>query len=84
MSDQTPLPDAAHALAYMGKTVLVELQWDDEPRSYWYRVHVVGVVLPMAGVFDEAYFMTKAVDGPSPYPDELFFSDIRSIRAIRH
>lgn len=82
MLSQTVVPDVATAVAYLGKTVVVELQWDDEPQPHSYCVHVVGVVLPMEGVFDEAYFMIKGISDDSAYPGEMFFSDIRSIRPI--
>jgi len=76
--------DLPTALAFIGQTVLLEQQWDQEPESYWYCMHIVGVVLPMEGVCKHAYFMAVRIGGDDPFPTEVFFSDIRTIRAIRH
>lgn len=76
--------DAATAVNYLGKTVLIELRWDDEPESYWYCEHIVGVVLPMEGVHEHAYFLAINVASDRPHPNEVFFSDIRTIRVMRH
>jgi hypothetical protein len=76
--------DAASALTYLGQTVLVELFWDDDPESYWYCVHVVGVVLPLEGICDQAFFMVVGLTSDRPIPNEMYFADIRTIRAIRH
>ncbi|WP_313514072.1 hypothetical protein [Pseudomonas sp.] len=76
--------DAATAFNYLSKTVLIELRWDDEPESYWCCEHIVGVVLPMEGVHEHAYFLAINVASDRPYPNEVFFSDIRTIRVMRH
>lgn len=74
--------DAATAMDYIGKTVLVELAWDDGEAPIWCCKHIVGVVLPMAGVYEEAFFMT--IDGHSyeRFPSEIHFSTIRTIRGV--
>ncbi|WP_139134098.1 MULTISPECIES: hypothetical protein [Pseudomonadaceae] len=74
--------NATTAIGYIGKTVLVELVWDDSEAPIWCCKHIVGVVLPMAGVYDEAFFMT--IDGHfrERYPSEIFLSTIRTIRAV--
>ena len=84
MSSQRLVLDAQTALAYVGQTVLVELRWDDEPDSFWQCMHVLGVVLPMEGVCDLAYFMGLNVSSQLDYPNEVYFSDICTIRVMRH
>ncbi|TRX75348.1 hypothetical protein [Pseudomonas mangiferae] len=76
--------DAAAAFAYVGQTVLVELAWDEEPEGYWMCLHIVGVVLPMSGVYEDAYFLTLNMNGQDRYPNEVFFSHIRTIRTMRY
>ncbi|MBU0851024.1 MAG: hypothetical protein KKF76_01555, partial [Gammaproteobacteria bacterium] len=84
MSSQRLALDAQTALTYVGQTVLVELRWDDEPDSFWQCMHVLGVVLPMEGVCDLAYFMGLNVSSQLDYPNEVYFSDICTIRVMRH
>ncbi len=74
--------DADAAIGYIGKTVLVELVWDDSEAPIWCCKHIVGVALPMAGVYEEAFFMT--IDGHyrERFPSEVFLSTIRTIRAL--
>lgn len=76
--------DAATAFSYIGKTVLVELAWEDDPEPLWRFKHIVGVVLPVSGVNEHAYFMTMDTDGHDPFPNEMFFASIRTIRAMRY
>jgi len=76
--------DAATAVSYIGKTALMELRWDAEPEPMWQLMHIVGVVLPMEGVCDHACFMAVYVDTADPYPERVFFTEIRTLRAIRH
>ena len=76
--------DASNAYQYVGQTVLVELAWDDEPHPFWYCLHIVGLVLPIPGIYEQAYFLTLKMDGQDQYPNEVFFSDIRTIRAMRY
>jgi hypothetical protein len=84
MTSQHAVVDASTAQEYIGQTVLVELHWDDEPESYWYCLHIVGMVVPMEGVYDHGYFLTFDLNAQESHPNEVFFSDIRTIRAMRH
>lgn len=84
MSSQRIALDAQTALAYVGQTVLVELRWDEEPDSFWQCMHILGVVLPMEGVCDLAYFMGLNVSSQLDHPNEVYFSDICTIRVMRH
>ncbi|AMR68293.1 hypothetical protein [Aquipseudomonas alcaligenes] len=76
--------DAASALPFLGQSVLIELRWDDEPDSHWMCAYIVGLVLPVAGVYEQSYFLAFNVGEDSRFPNEVFFSDIHTIRAIRH
>ena len=76
--------DAASALPYLGQSVLIELRWDDEPDSHRMCAYIVGLVLPVAGVYEQSYFLAFNVGEDSRFPNEVFFSDIHTIRAIRH
>ncbi len=76
--------DAASAFAYVGQAVLVELVWDDEPEPFWQCMNIVGVVLPVEGIQEHAYFLAMELSSSTRYPTEVFFSDIRTIRAMRH
>ncbi|WP_282339029.1 hypothetical protein [Pseudomonas sp. PS02288] len=76
--------NTGEAFSYVGQTALVELAWDEEPVGYWRCFHIVGVVLPLSGVYEHAYFMTLSMNGDDKYPNEVFFSDIRTIRVMRH
>ncbi|KXO77399.1 hypothetical protein [Stutzerimonas stutzeri] len=84
MSSQRLALDAQTALTYVGQTVLVELRWDEEPESFWQCMHILGVVLPMEGVCDLAYFMGLNVSSHLDHPNEVYFSDICTIRVMRH
>ncbi|GAD64079.1 hypothetical protein [Aquipseudomonas alcaligenes] len=76
---------AANAAQYMGATVLVEMIWYQDPEPLWRCFHIVGMALPMEGVYHEAgYFLTMPLDGKADFPTELCFYNIRTIRAIRH
>jgi hypothetical protein len=76
--------DAASAIGYIGQTVLVELYWDDEPETVWHCLHIVGVMLPVEGVYPHGCFMTLDLNGCDDFPNEVFFMNIRTIRAMRH
>lgn len=76
--------DADTAVSYIGKTALMELRWEAEPESSWQLMHIVGVVLPMEGVYEHACFMAVYFDTTDPYPERVFFTEIRTIRAMRH
>lgn len=84
MSSDALTLDAATAFSYVGKTVLIELAWDDEEETLWRLKHIIGVILPMDGVYEDACFMT--IDGyrRERYPNETYFSTIRTIRVMRY
>lgn len=76
--------DTGSALTYLGQTVLFELVWEQDPEPLWCLLHVVGVVLALEGVHSDPYFLVVAANGEGHYPNELFWSDIRTIRVMRH
>lgn len=84
MPNQLNVVNASNAASFIGQTVLMELVWEQDPEPIWRCFHVLGFVLPMEGVFEHGYLLTMDLDGKSRYPDETFFSSIRTIRAIRH
>jgi hypothetical protein len=75
--------DAATAVGYIGQAVLVELVWEGDPEAIWRFKHIVGVVVPIQGVYDEGYFLTVPCIGSTDFPDEIYFNSIRTLRAIR-
>ena len=76
--------DAVTAFSYIGKTVLLELRCDDEAEPMWQLMHIVGVVLPMEGVYEHACFMAVYFDTSDPYPERVFFTEILTLRAMQH
>lgn len=76
--------ESEKAFGYVGQTVLVELIFDEEPEPYWMCLHVVGVVLPKEGVYEHAFFMVIDPTSKIRSPYEVYFSHIRTIRAMRH
>lgn len=85
MSSHQPIAlDNSTALAFVGQAALIEQGWEQEPESFWQCMHIVGVVLPKEGVCAHGYFMAIAVSAELPHACEVYFSDIRTIRAIRH
>jgi hypothetical protein len=84
MPNQNANLDLATALTYLGKTVLLEQGWQQEPESFWQCMHIVGVVLPMEGICKHAYFLAVEACNDQKHPNEVFFADIRTIRVIRH
>ncbi|SDQ01952.1 hypothetical protein [Ectopseudomonas guguanensis] len=76
--------DAAKALSYIGQTVLLELMWEGDEETFWQCMHIVGVVLPVEGVQDEAYFLGMGIASSSRHANEIYFEDICSIRAMRY
>lgn len=75
--------DVTEAVSYLGKTVLIELVWDDDPEPLWRIVRIAGVVLSLEGVYDHPHFMVFSVSRPQTYPCEMFWSDIRTIKVIK-
>ncbi|WP_156152759.1 MULTISPECIES: hypothetical protein [Pseudomonas] len=84
MPNQLNVVNASNAASFIGQTVLMELVWEQDPEPIWRCFHVLGFVLPIEGVFEHGYLLTMDLDGKSRYPDETFFSSIRTIRAIGH
>ena len=76
--------DADTAVSYIGKTALLELRCGDEPEPMWQVMHIVGVVLPMEGVYEHACFMAVYFDTSDPYPERVFFTEILTLRAMQH
>lgn len=79
--------DFTEAVSFVGRTVLVELAWDDEPVSFWHCVFVAGVVFSVPGVYEHPHFMVFPVGSKPSFPDEFMWSDIKTIapmgRALR-
>ncbi|MDU9406344.1 hypothetical protein RTH74_01925 [Pseudomonas sp. zfem001] len=83
MSKPALVFDPITAIGFIGQTVLVELRWDDDNEMLWRCYHVVGVVLPVPGVFEEGYFLTMPFDGSEDLPVEVYFDSINTIRVVR-
>lgn len=69
-------------LSYLGKTVLIELVWDEDPEPWWGVVRIVGVVLEDPGFWSHPYFMVMSYFQPQSHPDEMFFDSVRTIRVL--
>lgn len=74
--------DPITAISYIGQTVLVELRWDDDNEMLWRCYHIVGVVLPVQGVFEDGYFLVMPFDIGDDMPQEVCFDSINTIRGI--
>ena len=77
--------DVTDALAYLGKTVLFELSFDDEDGvtfEMWRCVHVVGVVLELEGVYQHPHFLCFDLPDPGGFPTELLWSDVKTSRVL--
>ncbi len=83
MSKPALVFDPVAAIGFIGQTVLVELRWDDDNEMLWRCYHVVGVVLPVPGVFEDGYFLTMPFDGSEDLPVEIYFNSIHTLRVIR-
>jgi len=70
--------DTMSAMSFLSESVLIELAWDDEPEPFWRSGHVIGIVLPVKGVQDQAYLIVMSPG--DRFPVETFLEDIRSIR----
>ncbi|MDU7753009.1 MAG: hypothetical protein E7J92_27880 [Pseudomonas aeruginosa] len=46
-----------NAISLIGKTVLVELVWEDDSETLWRCVRIAGVVLALEGVYEHPHFM---------------------------
>lgn len=77
--------DVTEACGYLGKTVLVELVFDDPDDGQiviWSFVQIAGVVLALEGVYQHPHFMVFSASECQQYPDEMFWSDIRTIKVL--
>lgn len=74
--------DTRTAMANLGQTVVMELHWEEVPHPLFCCYHIVGVVVPVEGVCEEGYFLVKDALAPGPFPDELFWSDIRRMKVL--
>ena len=76
--------DAATAFDYVGQTVLIETQWEEEPASFWQCVTIVGVVLPVDGMKGAPCFLAVELSSSTQEPSDIYFHTIRTIRVMRH
>ena len=82
MPNPTLAFDPVTAIGYLGQTVLVELGWEEDSEVLWRCYHVVGVVLPVPGVFEDGYFLTMSFGNSEDSPIETYFNNIHTIRVI--
>lgn len=71
------------AMAYLGQTVLMELDMAEDP-SFWWLAHIIGIVLAKDGVWDYPYFLVLSHSSEGSTPLEVPFDDILAIRVMRH
>ncbi len=83
MSKPALVFDPVAAIGYLGQTVLVELRWEEDSEVLWRCYRVVGVVLPVPGVFEDGYFLTMSFGNSEDLPIETYFNNIHTIRVIR-
>ncbi len=76
--------DTATALSFVGQTALVETAWDAEPESFWQCIQIVGVLIPTADMQGAPCFLGVELSSSTGNPNEFYFDDICSIRAMRH
>lgn len=81
MPNQAAGLDVLSAVGFLGEPVVVELAWDDDPDPCWRAGYVIGVVLPIEGVHEQAFLLVK--NPGDEHPLDVYLSDIRSIRSIR-
>jgi len=72
------------ALPFLRKTVLLELQFDEDGDlvTRWCFVRIAGVMLDFDGFWNSPYFLGFEVGSTVRFPDEFFWSDIRSITVV--
>jgi hypothetical protein len=78
MPNPTHALDAVSAVAYIGQPVLVELEWDDDSEPVCRSGYVIGIVVPVKGVQEQAYLLVMSPG--EQFPVEAYLEDIRSIR----
>ncbi len=69
--------DVLTAASFLGKPVLVELTWEDEPEPFWRLGDVIGIVLSAKGVYEHAHLLVMSPG--EQFSTEVYLSDIRSI-----
>lgn len=72
----------SEAVVLLGKTVLVELAWHEDPEPLWRCVHIAGVVLTLQGIYHDPHFMVFSATRTQTYPDEMFWSHIRTLKVL--
>lgn len=74
--------DLPSAFALLGKTVRVELVWDEDDLPLHTTTRIVGLVIAVEGLYKHPHFLTVDLDNPSRYPQEMFWADIRSLEVL--
>lgn len=72
------------ALPFLGKRVLIQLEFDDDGELYrrWSIVRIGGVMLEIDALWHAPYFLGFETGCSDRFPNEYFWSDIRSITVI--
>ena len=70
------------AIALLGKTVEVELSWEEDPQPLVCQTRIVGLAIKVEGAYEHPHFLTVDIDNPSRYPEELFWSQIQGLRVV--
>ena len=76
--------DTPTALSYVGQTVLLELMWQGDTESFWQCAYIAGVMIPRDSRQGEPCFLAVEVSSSTGNPNEFYFDDICSIRAMRY
>ena len=76
--------DTPTALSYVGQTVLLELMWQGDTESFWQCAYIAGVMIPRDSRQGEPCFLGVELSSSTRNPNEFYFDDICSIRAMRH
>ena len=74
--------DSAQALSFLGHTVLARLARDDEPGAFWRCYHIVGVVVPVEGIYEAGHFLVMDALEGGRFPEEVFWCDIHSLKTL--
>ncbi len=76
--------DTPTALSYVGQTVLLELRWEGDTESFWQCADIVGVLIPRDSMQGAPCFLAVEVSSSTGNPNEFYFDDICTIRAMRY
>ena len=80
------ITDITQAVGLTGSVVLFELVMDDGEGGKdhsWLMCFVAGVVLGLEGVYPHPHFVVYYLESKiQRWPEQLFFSDIRSYNAV--